>query len=752
MGNASQGIVLPGQVQGVKQGPGISIAPDGTISVNSQTVVGLMKMGQTIGTATAAYNSYEWPLGPGLPGMVVKIDSTIGGVTKLKWDTAAGFTNKGQLLVGTGAGTDTLLNVGPNGTILIADSTTVSGLNYTSNYVATTDAQGAANIPAGITAQRPASPALGAFRFNDTLDALEFWNGTAWEIVASSDVNGFVEKTSDTGSAIIPAGTTAQRDTTPFAGFFRYNNTTGNLEYFDGVIWKSVSASATGSFVPQSVPNSGTPSAEIPVGSTAQRQSFPGTGFLRYNSDIQALEVWNGTTWDNTSGEVNTLSFGTTGLIPNTPTVGDIIVSGILNISNGGTSADNAPQAINNLLPVQTGNNGFYLVTNGTQPSWQAPPSMVNTFSAGVTGFNPAVATSGIVTLTGTLNLQSGGTGATTQPGAANAILPAQGGNSGRFLSTDGSNVTWSPISPAVNSFSAGVTGFTPAVATTGAIILGGTLNIASGGTNANTRNSALNNLLPAQGGSATYTLTTDGSNASWQPAGGSSGGAATLAQAAAGVLTTVYSSPQTAVPKDSGGMVGAAILPGGLPGLRPGGATNGYFRHNPQQVNQVILPGTFVEYYDANTSTWQQLISWSQAKGISIDVYGQTIAGFFAPDVPYIPGFIPGCVITVPAGYSQFFVVGSLSWSFFADTLLGAPSAQQLITANGASCAYNAVGPGDNSNMYGLKIGSSAPGAFTGSPTVSYTFQQELNKSNFNNGQCSPADANLSVLAWRPL
>ena len=524
MGNASQGIVLPGQVQGVKEGPGISIALDGTISVNSQTVVGLMKMGQTLGTATAAYNQYEWPTAPGNPGMVVKIESNIAGVTKLKWDTAGGFTNKGQLLVGTGLGTDTLLNVGVNGSILIADSTTVSGLNYTTNYVDTTGSQGAANIPAGFTSQRPAAPSLGAFRYNDTLDALEFWNGGAWEIVASSATNGFVEKTSDTGSALLPAGTTAQRDTAPSAGFFRYNSTTGNLEYYDGVIWKSVSASATGSFVAQSVPTSGTPSAEIPVGSTAQRQSFPNPGYLRYNSDIQGLEVWNGTSWDNTSGEVNTLSFGTTGLIPNVPTNGDIVVSGILGINNGGTNANNAPQAINNLLPVQGGNNGFYLVTNGTNPSWQAPPAIVNTFSAGTTGLNPSAPTSGIVTLSGSLNLTNGGTGATTQPGAANNILPPQGGNVGRFLATDGTNVTWSPISPAVNSFSAGATGFTPAVNTTGAIVLGGTLNIASGGTNANTRNLALNNLLPAQGGSGSYVLTTNGTDASWQPGGGGGG------------------------------------------------------------------------------------------------------------------------------------------------------------------------------------------------------------------------------------
>ena len=38
----------------------------------------------------------------------------------------------------------------------------------------------------------------------------------------------------------------------------------------------------------------------------------------------------------------------------------------------------------------------------------------------------------------------------------------------------------------------------------------------------------------------------------------------ATLAEAATGTLTSVYSSPETAVPKDSSGMAGAAIIPSG--------------------------------------------------------------------------------------------------------------------------------------------------------------------------------------------
>lgn len=49
--------------------------------------------------------------------------------------------------------------------------------------------------------------------------------------------------------------------------------------------------------------------------------------------------------------------------------------------------------------------------------------------------------------ITGTLDLGNGGTGATTQAGAANAILPTQTSNSGKYLTTDGTNVSWATVS-----------------------------------------------------------------------------------------------------------------------------------------------------------------------------------------------------------------------------------------------------------------------------------------------------------------
>ena len=93
--------------------------------------------------------------------------------------------------------------------------------------------------------------------------------------------------------------------------------------------------------------------AQLPSGSTAQR-GFPSYGAIRYNSDNQGLEAYtqaNGWGAIISGTGVSTFSAGTTGFSPVTPTSGAITLSGILNVSNGGTGAS-----------TLTG----YLVGNGT--------------------------------------------------------------------------------------------------------------------------------------------------------------------------------------------------------------------------------------------------------------------------------------------------------------------------------------------------------------------------------------------------
>ncbi len=92
--------------------------------------------------------------------------------------------------------------------------------------------------------------------------------------------------------------------------------------------------------------------------------------------------------------------------------------------------------------------------TGGTNKT--TPSAGCMEFSGSVLYFTPSTTRKTIAftdsTMTGVWNgtaisLTYGGTGATTQAGAANAVLPSQTGNSGKYLTTDGSNVSWATVS-----------------------------------------------------------------------------------------------------------------------------------------------------------------------------------------------------------------------------------------------------------------------------------------------------------------
>jgi hypothetical protein len=171
-------------------------------------------------------------------------------------------------------------------------------------------------MPGGSTAQRPApaSSLPGQIRFNTDTKKFEFYNGTGsgWEEVASGNPipggNTFVAQsipvnnTSETGNALIPAGTSLQRQTAPppVVGATRYNTTLGRMEVYGGSgTWETIPSSTNFDFVSQTIPGPGeTPVAVIPAGATAQRETAPLAGYTRFNTTISLMEVFNGSTWE----------------------------------------------------------------------------------------------------------------------------------------------------------------------------------------------------------------------------------------------------------------------------------------------------------------------------------------------------------------------------------------------------------------------------------------------------------------------
>jgi hypothetical protein len=136
--------------------------------------------------------------------------------------------------------------------------------------------------------------------------------------------------------------------------------------------------------------------------------------------------------YENSSGVVtllassttvtNSFSAGTTGFTPSTATTGAVTLGGTLITSNGGTglssytAGDLSYYASGTALTkLAIGTAGQFLTSTGTAPQWSTLSGVaVTTFSAGTTGFTPNTATSGAITLAGTLATTNGGTGLTS--------------------------------------------------------------------------------------------------------------------------------------------------------------------------------------------------------------------------------------------------------------------------------------------------------------------------------------------------
>ena len=151
------------------------------------------------------------------------------------------------------------------------------------------------------------------------------------------------------------------------------------------------------------------------------------------------------------------------------------LTTGTLPAASGGTAQSTYSagdilyaSATNTLSKLSVGTNGFVLTLAGGLPTWAASTGGVTSFNTSLSGLTPSTATTGAITLAGTLGISSGGTGQTSASAAFNALSP---------------------------------------ITTTGDLIIGN-------GTNSATRLGI---------GSNGYVLTSNGTTAAWQAASGGS-------------------------------------------------------------------------------------------------------------------------------------------------------------------------------------------------------------------------------------
>jgi len=196
------------------------------------------------------------------------------------------------------------------------------------------------------------------------------------------------------------------------------------------------------------------------------------------------------------SGSANTLTN-----IPNSALVNDSVNVNGVDLTLGAVQLL-GPDWI---LPSYAGNAGKVLALNpsASDVEWISAGGVgtvtsvdVSGGTTGLTTFGGPITAAGTITLGGTLSLLNGGTGQTTANAAFNALVPLQTGNSGKYLTTNGTDTSWAanPLGTVTSVSGTGtVSGLTltGTVTTSGNLTLGGTLNLSAppaiGGTTPNT-------------------------------------------------------------------------------------------------------------------------------------------------------------------------------------------------------------------------------------------------------------------------
>jgi len=250
---------------------------DGTIATNAITTV-------------SANNSNVTTVA-GISGNVTTVAGISSNVTTVAGDaTDIGTVASNISNVNSVAGNATNINsVAGNASNINTVAGSISNVNTVSSNI--TDVNSFASIYRIGSSDPTSSLDEGDLFYNSTDNNLKFYDGSSWNnITADTDVKtsvsandttaGFlngklvastnitltenndggnetlgiavnpgttlVQKSSNTGSAYIPSGTTAQRDGSPAAGYLRFNSTTGQAEIYTGSAWSAVGGGATG--------------------------------------------------------------------------------------------------------------------------------------------------------------------------------------------------------------------------------------------------------------------------------------------------------------------------------------------------------------------------------------------------------------------------------------------------------------------------------------------------------------------------